>query len=103
MIGGVCPRCGSTEVRRRHQGLRFVDRGSDQGGPWVFTGSVQQVGPIQVPGRGTSPDGWAYICVSCGHWEHYISDRELLARVAQEWEAVPRGVAGKGNDPAREE
>jgi hypothetical protein len=101
MLGGVCPRCGSAAVHRRHQGLRFVDRGGDQGGPWVFTGGAQQVGPVLVLGRGTSPDGWAYVCTSCGHWEHYISDRELLDTVAREWEAVSRAATGEGEQGDR--
>ena len=35
-----------------------------------------------------SPDGWAYVCVACGQWEHYISDKALLLRVAEDWERV---------------
>jgi hypothetical protein len=101
MLDGRCPKCGATEVHRRYKGVGFVDRRSDTGGPWVF------VGPSDDDACGTSPDGWGYVCVACGYWEYYISDRDLLLKVARDWERVPvspaegscRAGDGASSDP----
>lgn len=90
MLDGRCPKCGATEVRRRYQGIGFVDRRSDTGGPWVFVGSIPEPDiSTGDAGVGECPDGWGYICAACGYWEYYIADRDLLAKVARDWEPVP--------------
>jgi hypothetical protein len=73
MKNGKCPQCGSATVHTRANGLGFGNISS----VYIYTGSTGK------------PSGTAaYVCVTCGYFEVYLTDRPGLAEIAQAWQKV---------------
>lgn len=75
MRDGKCRSCGSPSVFARQNGIKVGD-GSN--GVLVYTSWVT----LPVPAV-------AFVCASCGYFEHYVTDQQKLAEVAQTWTRVP--------------
>jgi len=73
MKSGQCPKCNTTTVYKKSEGIAFGDGRNIK----VYTSAVT----IPVP----SED---YVCTNCGYFERYIMDRDKLDSVAQNWENV---------------
>jgi hypothetical protein len=74
MRNGVCPKCNSTEIYRKVNGIGLGDA---NGRVYIFTGWL------------TSPtDVEAFICIFCGFFETFAIDRNKLDEVTQSWEKV---------------
>jgi hypothetical protein len=73
MKNGTCPRCNSTTVYSRPNGLGFGNTSSVfiYGDKWSKPSSTK-----------------AFVCATCGFFEVYISDTSNLAQLAQMWQKV---------------
>lgn len=72
---GFCPRCGGTDVR---SGAHIPGKEGLRGSNRLPLSHTRHV-PIDN-----------YVCPQCGYTESYIQDRNVLNRIASEWQRVPR-------------
>lgn len=70
---GVCPLCGSEQIR---SGAKIEGKEGLHGGNRIPINAVITVALDN------------YVCVDCGYVESYISDRDILKRIANEWSKV---------------
>ena len=70
---GVCDRCGSENVK---SGADIEDKDGLMGSNRI---------PIDDK-ISVALDN--YVCLDCGYFESYISDRDILNRIQQQWEKV---------------
>ena len=73
MKSGQCPKCNNMTVYKKTEGVGFG--GGDK--IYVYTSAMTRAVPPED-----------YVCTTCGYFERYISDREKLDSVAQNWEKV---------------
>ena len=74
MKNGKCPQCGSGTVHTRPLGVGF--------------GNIDKIF-IDTP-KAHNPSSYnAYVCVSCGFFEIYLTGTSYLAEVAKTWSKVP--------------
>jgi hypothetical protein len=71
MRDGTCVRCGYRTVRQLTRGI-YDPSDSSHYGVMVNDGKMIR--------RPTSYE--TFLCTACGYWENYLSDAELLQRVA---------------------
>jgi hypothetical protein len=71
MKSGTCPKCQSSNVFRKKKGINYSR------GVYVYTGAITRVSPHV-----------SYACADCGYFENYITDRDKLADIVDEWERV---------------
>ena len=73
MKSGTCPKCGSGTVHTRVGGLSFgnMDR--------IFIDSDKMHEPSTYT---------AYVCVTCGYFENYLTGT-YLPQVVEQWAKVP--------------
>jgi transposase-like protein len=64
MRSGKCPSCGSSNVYTKKWGLE----------------------PRRLSGRNQVHHD--YICTDCGYCESYYTDKEVLRKIAQQWQKV---------------
>ncbi len=74
MKSGKCPKCGSATVHSKPGGLGFGNSSHVS----IYAG------PMQKPSSTL-----AFVCVTCGHFEVYLTDKTYLAEVAKAWPKVP--------------
>ncbi|MEW6583872.1 MAG: hypothetical protein AB1416_14050, partial [Actinomycetota bacterium] len=67
---GVCPECGSATVHQAPHG-RFTWEEGRTGGVYVATSRMVAVSPVTT-----------LVCVTCGHFRHFLDDPGRLAEVA---------------------
>jgi predicted nucleic-acid-binding Zn-ribbon protein len=67
MKDGTCPKCGSTDIRVKRDGLASY-------------GAVYL--PIGMFGQARMD---VYVCMNCGYVESYVSDSYNLRRIAEKW------------------
>jgi len=74
MRNGVCPKCKSTEIYHKSDGIRtgIGDR--------IFV-SVSWWSKAMLDN---------YVCTNCGHVESYIPEARDLADIARKWDRVER-------------
>ena len=73
MKTGKCPKCGSSSVYTRRNGI-----GEDSGARYIHGLSfVTTVTPVDT-----------FLCTECGYFEHYIADRDRLCEVPEKWDEV---------------
>lgn len=72
MKDGKCPRCASSNVFTKREGISL-----DTTGVYVHTSMMT---------RASKADD--YICTDCGYFERYIADAEKLEDVARKWDRV---------------
>jgi len=71
MKNGKCPKCNSSNVFKQVQGAM------PEQGFYVFTSAL------------TSPSKCdSYVCVDCGYFENYITDKAKLQQVQKNWTKV---------------
>jgi predicted nucleic-acid-binding Zn-ribbon protein len=75
MKDGKCPKCNSTRVYTKQQGISFGD-----GGVYVYISSEWASKPVKQVDH--------YVCADCGYYESYISDKAKLEAVAKDWTKV---------------
>ncbi len=73
MKNGKCPQCGATTVHSRPGGLGFGN--TDK--VYIYTGTMGKPSTTR-----------AYICVTCGYYEVYLTDKDFLGEVARSWPKV---------------
>ncbi len=78
MKSGLCPKCGSTDIRSGE----FL---AEQGGG--YTGNRIPVAIASFFNSAAWLDNYA--CTRCGCVESYIADPKKLAEIAERWLAVP--------------
>jgi predicted nucleic-acid-binding Zn-ribbon protein len=71
MRNGQCPRCNSTTIYQKSEGLYF--------------GDVK--GYFSIDGNGTPYV--SFICTTCGYFENYVADEKRLEAIANSWQKVP--------------
>lgn len=76
MRNGICPKCNSTEIYKKVNGIGHGDGG---GSVYIYTGWITS---------GTKVE--SFICTFCGFFESYAIDRDKLNEVAQNWEKVSK-------------
>ena len=74
MRNGKCPKCGSDTVYSKTDGLKYAVA---KGVVFVHTSLMT------IPSSAIS-----YICTTCGYFENYITDKNKLAQVAENWKKV---------------
>ena len=74
MRDGKCRSCGALSVFARQNGIKVGDAAN---GVFVYTSWATS--PVQTV---------AFVCASCGYFEHYVTDQQKLAEVAQTWTRV---------------
>jgi ribosomal protein S27AE len=74
MRNGICPKCGSSTVYAKFEGLKYY---VNTGVVFVYTGRMTMASPAM-----------AYVCSTCGYFENYITDQKKLAEVAEKWQKV---------------
>jgi len=86
MKNGLCPKCGSTDIR---SGEFLAEK---EGG---YTGNR-----IPVTIALLNSAAWLdnYVCARCGYVESYIADPKRLAEIAERWPAVPTTPPGPSED-----
>lgn len=72
MKDGKCPRCASTNVYTKREGIDI-----DGAGIYVRTSAMTQISRTDD-----------YICTDCGYFERYIADAGKLDAVTRKWERV---------------
>ncbi|HEV2799189.1 MAG TPA: hypothetical protein VGW12_01765 [Pyrinomonadaceae bacterium] len=82
MRDGKCRSCGALTVYARQNGLKVGDHSN---GVFIYTSWVTTPVPAV-----------AFVCTSCGYFEHYVIDGQKLAEVARTWTRVT------GEDEARQ-
>lgn len=76
MKNGRCPKCGSTNVYIQTNGIMW----ENQAGVYVKgMGLIAKPHPVDT-----------YVCVDCGYFEHYLTEREFLPKIAasNKWSKV---------------
>ena len=71
MRDGTCAKCGYQSVRQLTRGI-YESGDAGHVGVMVNDGSMIR--------RPTSYE--TFLCTACGYWENYLTDAELLRRVA---------------------
>jgi len=71
MRNGQCPKCNSTTIYVKPEGLYF--------------GDVR--GYLSVNGKATSYV--SFICTTCGYFENYLIDPKRMEEVAKQWQKLP--------------
>ena len=74
MNSGTCPKCQSSNVFRKENGIKI---GTHHRGVHVYTRTATSPSPIV-----------SYVCTDCGYFENYIDDQAKLADIASRWERV---------------
>jgi hypothetical protein len=74
MKNGTCPQCGSATVHASSGGLNFGNMGR------IFVNA----GKMHQPSTYTT-----YVCVTCGFFEVYLTEKSYLAEIAKTWSQVP--------------
>lgn len=74
MRDAICPKCGESTVYTTETGIGIERAGNKV----AVTLSRKQW-------RQKSSATTDYVCVSCGYYERYLTDRGLLDRIAAEW------------------
>jgi hypothetical protein len=80
MLNGICPKCGSEEV---YSGANRSRKTNGYG-----------MNAIPIKRGFFEPSKVAldnYVCIRCGYVESYISNRQKLDEIAENWSKVPRG------------
>jgi predicted nucleic-acid-binding Zn-ribbon protein len=77
MKRGICPQCGSTDVK---SGARIPGKEGLNGSNRLPLSHTRHV-PVDN-----------YVCPQCGYTESYIQNRNTLNRIANEWQRVPRAT-----------
>ena len=85
MKSGLCPKCGSTDVRSGE----FLEE--KEGG---YMGNRI---PVHIALRNAAAWLDNYVCIRCGYVESYIADPRKLAEIAERW---PRVTATQPEPPA---
>jgi hypothetical protein len=75
MLDGLCPRCRSNTVSKMINGVTTA------AGKNVFVRGLALLGS-------SATDRMTFVCTTCGHYEHYLTDQSILKKVAQKWEKV---------------
>jgi predicted nucleic-acid-binding Zn-ribbon protein len=75
MKNGKCPRCGSSNIHMRRQGIEY-NREMTLG---IAIRTNEGGGPIPLDN---------YVCTDCGYFENYIADPGKLKQIAQQWDQV---------------
>ncbi len=70
MKQGICPKCGSTDVR---SGSRVTAKKGLNGSNTI---------PVTFWGSAALDN---YVCVGCGYVESYVADRSALEKLAGKW------------------
>ena len=73
MKDGICPKCGSSNVR---SGVDVIMKGGGHGANTI---------PITAF---TSARLDNYVCVDCGFVESYVADQEKLDKIIEKWPRV---------------
>jgi hypothetical protein len=76
MKDGKCPKCNSTTVYTKRQGIKF---GSDNFF-YVSISSERMSRSVQEVDH--------YLCNNCGYLEIYVENKEKLEAVAKDWNKV---------------
>jgi hypothetical protein len=77
MRSGTCPKCSQTTVRECASGICTPGT----------SGDLRL--KLKTKFLTTAPsltEHTAYVCVSCGYFEQYITNPETLAAVAEQWQ-----------------
>ncbi|HEX8457981.1 MAG TPA: hypothetical protein VF656_11845 [Pyrinomonadaceae bacterium] len=74
MRDGKCRSCGALTVFAKQNGLQV---GGHSGGVFIYTSWATMPAPAV-----------AFVCTSCGYFEHYVIDRKKLEEVARTWTRV---------------
>ena len=73
MQNGQCPKCDSTEVYKKMNGIIGGDKK-------VYVKGLSML---------TSPsDHLTILCTECGYYEDYIFDKDVLQKVRGKWDKV---------------
>jgi DNA-directed RNA polymerase subunit RPC12/RpoP len=71
MKDGVCPRCNSKTVFKKVNGVISESK-------HIYVRGITMLTPRS--------DRTSYVCTSCGYYENYIDDPDLLAKIGGKWE-----------------
>lgn len=71
MSNGRCPRCDSSAVYKKRNGIISGDK-------HVFVRGLGFLTP--------RTDRMTYLCTDCGYYENHILDKDILQDVTQKWE-----------------
>ncbi len=74
MKSGRCPKCNSTDVFKRENGLSMGGHTTTLS---IFGGSLGMPAACE-----------SYVCTNCGYFENYIITRERLDDVRNKWSKV---------------
>ena len=74
MKNGLCPKCNSTNVFMKNNGIWL---GGHTLPLTIFPGSI-----------GSGANCESYVCVDCGYFENYVVTKELLEEIRQKWNKV---------------
>ena len=80
MRGGVCPKCGHATV---HSGRDIP----------VKSSSGNTI-PIDFKHHAALDN---YVCVTCGYVESYISDKNLLKKIEEQWPEASKSKKKRGD------
>jgi len=70
---GRCPKCGSSSIYTRRNGI-----GEESGARYIHGLSlITTVTPVDT-----------YLCTDCGYFENYIVDKGKLSTAAEKWDKV---------------
>lgn len=72
MKDGKCPRCYSTDVYHKINGIISGDKK-------VY---------VRVSILSPATDKITYVCSSCGYYENYILDKGILNKIKEKWNKV---------------
>ena len=74
MKKGQCPKCSSSNIRKKTNGLGLSGKGTVVlAVTWISACSID-----------------LYTCTDCGYLEMYIADRDKLPKIAEKWDSVNR-------------
>ena len=78
MRSGICPKCGSADVRYAREGIGQTGAGN----------LMLRISALSAPIAPTDD----YVCVECGYFEQYFIPGRALDKVAERWQrVVPAG------------
>lgn len=77
MKDGKCPKCGSTNIYMRREGISFYFGSNIPPGIFIVTGRIVTQSKLDN-----------YICTDCGYFESYIVDKDKLEEVAENWDKI---------------
>ena len=78
MKNGLCPKCGSNDVR---SGAYLSNKPGQLGTNTIPIGGLGLLLPLSA-----ALDN--YVCVNCGYVESYISDTKALQTISEQWPKV---------------